>query len=276
MSATPARSAPASAQARQVPAPAPASPGPPSNPPPPPDHGSDLLARLAEPFDPSVISWKPSAVSWRDPENPVAKALAYADQRAYSDRLNSVVGPDGWTRDYSVYVVSGIDRTITQKTNGQREETLVPNQAKVFVVARVAVHALGTHCGTGESWVDDDNALTSAEAQAFKRACVCFGLGRYLYELPETEWLPLDRHTRQLKVTPTLPDWALPRKHCQACLHPIEARKINRVHYTAEALVRRSRDLYSKELCADCQIERARTAQQAVKKEEMSQPTAAG
>jgi len=39
---------------------------------------------------------------------------------------------------------------------------------------------LGTHSGTGEAWADDENAMTAAEAQAFKRACSCFGLGRYL------------------------------------------------------------------------------------------------
>jgi len=32
---------------------------------------------------------------------------------------------------------------------------------------------------TGEEWADDENGMTSADAQAFKRACSCFGLGRY-------------------------------------------------------------------------------------------------
>jgi AAA domain (dynein-related subfamily) len=46
------------------------------------------------------------------------------------------------------------------------------------------------------------------EAQAFKRACTCFGLGRYLYNLAEM-WVPVNQH-RQPVHFPTLPQWALP------------------------------------------------------------------
>src|SRR5215471_18688630 len=51
---------------------------------------------------------------------------------------------------------------------------------------------------------------TAAEAQAFKRACACFGLGRYLYNL-EGGWVDLD-NKKQPKSTPKLPDWALPKR----------------------------------------------------------------
>ena len=47
--------------------------------------------------------------------------------------------------------------------------------------SELTIFALGSHSATGEEWADNDNAGTSAEAQAFKRACACFGLGRYLY-----------------------------------------------------------------------------------------------
>lgn len=46
------------------------------------------------------------------------------------------------------------------------------------------------------------------EAQAFKRACVCFGLGRYLYYF-DGVWVDLDNRKRP-KNTPTLPEWATP------------------------------------------------------------------
>src|SRR5437867_8622956 len=45
-------------------------------------------------------------------------------------------------------------------------------------------------------------------AQAFKRACACFGLGRYLYDL-DTVWVDLDQYNRPVR-TPNLPEWALP------------------------------------------------------------------
>jgi hypothetical protein len=42
----------------------------------------------------------------------------------------------------------------------------------------------------------DDNPATSAESQAFKRACVAFGLGRYLYNFPAT-WAAYDGQKKQ-------------------------------------------------------------------------------
>ena len=51
--------------------------------------------------------------------------------------------------------------------------------------------------------------MTAAEAQSFKRASSCFGLGRYLYNLPET-WVPLDGQGKPIRL-PALPNWALPK-----------------------------------------------------------------
>jgi hypothetical protein len=64
---------------------------------------------------------------------------------------------------------------------------------------------LGSHSATGEEFADDPNALTAAEAQAFKRAAVCFGLGRYLYYFTGT-WVDLDDHKRP-KSVPQLAGW---------------------------------------------------------------------
>jgi ATPase family associated with various cellular activities (AAA) len=54
-----------------------------------------------------------------------------------------------------------------------------------------------------------DKADEGFEAQAFKRAASCYGLGRYLYDLSET-WVPLDERRQPLEY-PGLPDWALPK-----------------------------------------------------------------
>ena len=64
------------------------------------------------------------------------------------------------------------------------------------------------HSATGEGWADDDNAPTAAEAQSFKRACSCFGLGRYLYYFTGT-WVDLDDRKRP-KTVPKLDGWATP------------------------------------------------------------------
>jgi hypothetical protein len=48
------------------------------------------------------------------------------------------------------------------------------------------------------------------EAQAFKRACSCFGLGRYFYRFAEM-WVDLNEN-KQPKNVPSLPAWALPKR----------------------------------------------------------------
>ena len=80
--------------------------------------------------------------------------------------------------------------------------------AKVFVTCELTIFALDSHSATGEEWTDNDNAGTSAEAQAFKRACACFGLGRYLYYF-DGVWVDLDER-KQPKTALKLFGWATP------------------------------------------------------------------
>jgi hypothetical protein len=60
--------------------------------------------------------------------------------------------------------------------------------------------------------------MTAAEAQAFKRAASCYGLGRYLYNFAEM-WVPLNEY-RQPVEFPKLPIWALPKGSVPATSHP--------------------------------------------------------
>jgi len=162
-----------------------------------PEHVEELLARLSEPFDPDVVEWRVTNTSGKR-----GQVVAYADQRAYTDRLNELFTPAGWTRDYTVQTAQNFE--VPRKDG---KSTIIT--AKVMVTSKVTIHGLGAHSGTGEEWAIDENALTRAEAQAFKRACSCFGLGRYFYDLPRT-WVDLDENRRPLQL-PTLPEWALPK-----------------------------------------------------------------
>ena len=133
--------------------------------------------------------------------------LAYADPRAYTDRLNDLFTPTGWTRDYNVQMVQNFER----RERGATERTIT---AKIVVTCKVTVYGLGAHTGLGEEWADNDNAGTAAEAQAFKRACSCFGLGRYLYDL-EGQWVDLDEKKRPLE-TPKAPGVGSPASASRA------------------------------------------------------------
>jgi len=159
----------------------------------------NYFARLAEPFAPSVVEWVVSATS-QGKDGHRGLMAAYADPRAYLDRLNQLFTPGGWTQDYSFQVVGNVER--------KGREGKVSVCAKVMVCCRVTIFGVGTHSGTGEHWADDENAVTGGDAQAFKRACVCFGLGRYLYDVPQV-WVDLDEFKRP-RWLPDLPAWALP------------------------------------------------------------------
>ena len=127
-----------------------------------------LLEQLEDPFDPSEIKWR---VTHTTRDGGRGAVVAFADQRACTDRLNRVFTPSGWTRTYDVSEVTSLSRIKKEK---------VIQTGKVLVTCALTIGALGTHTGCGEEWADEENALTSAEAQAFKRASSCFGLGRWI------------------------------------------------------------------------------------------------
>jgi hypothetical protein len=79
----------------------------------------------------------------------------------------------------------------------------------VLVTCELTIFGLGLHSATGEEWADNDNAGTAADAQAFKRACSCFGLGRYLYHFTGV-WVDLDERKRPKNI-PRLFGWATPQ-----------------------------------------------------------------
>src|SRR5216684_820663 len=160
-----------------------------------PEQIMELTAALEVPLDPSVIEWR--LTNTTKAGKPRGQMIPYADQRAYTDRLNLLFSPAGWTRKYALRSSATFERSKDQKM-----------VAKVFVTCELTIFGLGSHSATGEEWADDENAGTSAEAQAFKRACSCFGLGRYLYHFTGT-WVDLDDRKRP-KTVPKLPNWATP------------------------------------------------------------------
>lgn len=130
----------------------------------------DLLIKLAEPFKPEYITWKPGHTT---KDGTKCMAMAYADLRAYQERLDQVCGLD-WSVAYEPWGESRI-------------------------IARLTIAGV-TRSSTGEmSPQDEKNGMggTVAEAQAMKRAAAMFGLGRYLYDLP-SEWVGYDAQAKRI------------------------------------------------------------------------------
>ena len=155
-----------------------------------------ILSELEVPFPTDQVHWRVTSTT-NDKKR--GQVVPYADPRAYTDRLNALLSPQGWTREYKVETMSNITRV-------KKGESLL--SGKVLVTCTVTIFGLWSHSGTGEEWADDDNSVTSADAQAFKRACSCFGLGRYFYDVPAI-WVDLDQNRQPVK-TPVLSAWALP------------------------------------------------------------------
>ena len=137
---------------------------------------TEIYTLLSKPFPVSVIKWRAGATT---KDKSKAQALAYADARVYEDRLNEVIGAD-WS--------------VTFRPWGDK------------IICDLTILGV-TRSSTGESGGDRFSQGTSAEAQAFKRACSKFTLGRYLYDLP-VYWVAFDSQKKQLLATPQLPKFS--------------------------------------------------------------------
>jgi hypothetical protein len=115
----------------------------------------EILAELRRPFSASKISFK---VQTKPSEKGNSLVVAYIDARDVMERLDEVVGPD-WSDRY---------------------EKAGTAQGLVCYL---------TVCGVTRADVGDDNnenePVKSAYSDAFKRAAVKFGIGRFLYDLPK-------------------------------------------------------------------------------------------
>ena len=61
-----------------------------------------LFAQLEAPFDPALIKWR---VMRTFDYGRSGVILPFADPRAYTDRLNELFTPSGWTREYTISTV---------------------------------------------------------------------------------------------------------------------------------------------------------------------------
>lgn len=121
----------------------------------------DIYDQLVAPFEARRVGLKPQSV-----KEGKALAVAYVDARAVQDRLDEAAGPAGWSDSYQVINAKAVLCRLT--------------------VLGITKEGIGEAGGT-----PGEEALKSAESDAFKRAAVKFGVARYLYRLPK-RWLRFD------------------------------------------------------------------------------------
>lgn len=129
----------------------------------------DIATQLVAPFELEQIEIKPGATT---KDKTRALALAYADMRVYEERLDQAAGVENWQTTY------------------QMTARGVVCQLEICGVTKSAIGDYPIDAG-------DANPATSAEAQAFKRACSRFGIGRYLYHLPQI-WCDYNNEKKQI------------------------------------------------------------------------------
>ena len=121
--------------------------------------------RLLAPFDPKLVSWRVGQVLKSDPKR--ATALCYIDARDVMQRLDDAVGAENWSDSYV--------------------ETI-----KGRVIASIAIRIddvwVSKSDGAGDTAVEGEKGGVS---DAFKRAAVKWGIGRYLYDVP-MQWVAID------------------------------------------------------------------------------------
>ena len=139
----------------------------------------EITRKLAEPFDPSEVKFKPAAVSGNR-----ALALAYVDARTIQDRLDDVLGVAGWQDNYESLPDGSVVCELQLKLGGEW-------------ITKVDV-------GGPSEQPDEGDRRKAAFSDALKRAAVKFGIGRHLYRLPQ-QWVDYDPHKRQFLRKPVLP-----------------------------------------------------------------------
>lgn len=160
----------------------------------------DIAVRLAAPFPPEEVRWKPLVVKGNR-----ALAIAYLNARAIMDRLDDVVGPAQWEDEYMSLGDGSVICHLTVYFDGK-------------AVKKCDV-------GSPSEQPDSGDRLKAAFSDSFKRAATKFGIGRYIHRLPQN-WVDYDPVKKMFVGRPALPAWALPKpvSHRQA-VPPIDGLK---------------------------------------------------
>lgn len=141
-----------------------------------------LQQKLEFPFPPSAISWR---IGRKSKDGKKAALLAYIDARDVMERLDKALGFENWQCKYSLAVDGLLICDLGLRVNGEW---------------------IWRANGAGDTQVEAEKGKCS---DAFKRAAVLFGVGRYLYGLP-SPYVEIDQYNKWDK-DPPLPDWATPK-----------------------------------------------------------------
>ncbi len=131
---------------------------------------TEELKMLAAEFDKADIHWRAQSLT-RDGKK--ALALAYLDARNVMDRLDQICGMENWQDRYEVH----------------------GNKTICYISIKIGDEWVTKSDGAGDTKVEAEKGSIS---DAFKRAAVKWGIGRYLYSL-DAVWCPCETYERNGK-----------------------------------------------------------------------------
>lgn len=146
-----------------------------------------IMEALQAPFDPADIEWRVGSTTG---DKTKGLALAYVTNRAIQNRLDDVVGPFGWQNEFREWKEQSQLCGISIKFEGE------------WI--------------TKWDGADDSNqeATKGGLSDSMKRAAYQWGIGRYLYKLPQ-QWVEIEPRGKSFAIKkgcePKLPQWALPK-----------------------------------------------------------------
>jgi len=200
----------------------------------------EMMKKLQEPFSPDEIEWR---VGSTNQDKTKGLALAYVTNRAIQNRLDEVFGVFGWQNEFKEW-----------KGNSQ-------------------ICGISVWDGMGGQWItkwdgSDDSqteAVKGGLSDSMKRAAYQWGIGRYLYKLPQT-WVELEPCGKSCKIkkVPSLPAWALPEgtKVTTPVEQPKQLQTVTNISdhtcsscnkAITEKVAKFSTEKQGKPLCMDCQ-----------------------
>jgi hypothetical protein len=131
----------------------------------------EIFDQLSMPFPPEDIDWR---IGSTKADKSKGLALAYIDARTAMDRLDMACGPANWQKRYPIVG----DKTVCE------------------IGIRIEGEWLWRADGAGDT---DMEGTKGGLSDAFKRAAVCWGVGRYLYGF-KSPWVAIEPYGKSFQI----------------------------------------------------------------------------
>ena len=150
----------------------------------------EIFEKLRQPFPAKDLKYR---VGNTFDNGSRGQLFVYVDARTIQDRLDEIIGCNNWQVSYQIFENTGVICNL--ELNLQNEDHSFSRVSKQ--------DGAGFRSLNG----NDKNDLKSTISDAFKRAAVAFGVGRYFYEIDP---IYVNLVNRQFKGEIVLPDKFLP------------------------------------------------------------------